>query len=555
MTVTQLADEYVEVMFETEPLWPAMLGLDLERPGIGDLSAEAEQTLVAKLKSLEERATAIDPASLTAEDKVTRDVLLSQLRGQLDRAEHGLVEFTVTDIFIAPAVSMLTALPMVTVATAEQAEVHLGRLAAIPCYLGQALDRHRAGIEAGRLPIAHLVRAAIDHLGRYLDSDPANDPLARQELPDEALTERRTALLRDVVRPGFAAYRDGLIADVEPHGRLADRAGLCWLPGGQESYAAFARLHTTTDRTPDELHETGLRIIGELAEEYAEIGGRVFGTRDVREVFEHLRTDPELRWRDAEDLLDTARGAIGRAEAAAPEWFGRIPSAGWVVSAVPEAEAPGAPAAYYIQPSADGARPGTYYANTHEVTERFRHAAEATAFHEAIPGHHFQISTALGLDELPLLRRLGDFNAYIEGWGLYSERLAFEMGLYSDDVALLGMLTLDSMRAGRLVVDTGLHAKGWSRQQAVDYLVEHTPMSRVEIESEVDRYLAYPGQALAYMVGRLEIQRIRAHAEKVLGDRFDIKAFHDLVLGGGALPLSTLEYVVREWAVANGAAW
>lgn len=276
----------------------------------------------------------------------------------------------------------------------------------------------------------------------------------------------------------------------------------------------------------------------------------MFGTDKLPEIFERLRNDPALRWSSGEEMLESARSAIGRAEAEAPNWFGRIPPQPWVVEPVPAEAAPGAPAAYYMWPSQDGSRPGTFFTNTYNATERQRHTAEATAYHEAIPGHHFQLSTAMGLDELPLLRRLGDFNAYIEGWGLYSEGLAFEMGLYSDDVALLGMLTLDSMRAGRLVVDTGLHALGWSRQEAIDYLVANTPMAKGEIEAEIDRYIAYPGQALSYMVGRLEIQRLRAEAEAVLGERFDIKAFHDLVLGGGALPLSVLDAVVTEWASA-----
>jgi uncharacterized protein (DUF885 family) len=201
----------------------------------------------------------------------------------------------------------------------------------------------------------------------------------------------------------------------------------------------------------------------------------------------------------------------------------------------------------------DGTRPGVYYANTDQVTERFRHQCECTAFHEAVPGHHFQLSIALELPDLPVLRRIADVNAYSEGWGLYTERLADEMGLYSSDFARLGMLTADSMRAGRLVVDTGLHAKGWSRAQAVEFLSANTPMAAVEIESEVDRYIAYPGQALSYMVGRLEIQRIRADAEAALGDRFDIRGFHDVVLGNGPLPLSVLAEVVRDWVAAQPA--
>jgi uncharacterized protein (DUF885 family) len=199
----------------------------------------------------------------------------------------------------------------------------------------------------------------------------------------------------------------------------------------------------------------------------------------------------------------------------------------------------------------DGTRPGIYFANTYEAQERDRTQCESTAFHEAVPGHHFQITIAMEMTELPMLRRLAPFTAYSEGWGLYSERLANEMGLYSDDIALLGMLSTDSLRAARLVVDTGMHAKGWSRAQAVQYMMEQTPVMPVEIESEIDRYIATPGQALAYMVGRLEIQRIRAAAEQALGPRFDIRGFHDTVLGSGALPLTVLGEVVDAWVAAQ----
>ncbi|WP_020674297.1 DUF885 domain-containing protein [Amycolatopsis nigrescens] len=542
-----LADEVVTELFDAEPLWPALLGIDSPgsaTDGLGALDERSEQEHRARLAVLAERARALDPATLPAADRVTRDVLLAQVRAVLDRIDSHAVEFTITDFFVAPAVGLLTQLPMIEPAGEERRRFP-GRLAAIPAYLEQALQRHRAGAEAGRLPVAHLVRSAVAHLDRYL-ADPASDPLARRPAPDERFAEQRAKLLAEVVRPGFAAYRDGL-AELAPLGRPPERAGVCWLPEGERIYAALARTHTTTEHTPDELHDTGLRLIDELAGEYAEIGARVFGTGEPTEIFARLRTDPALRWRDADELLATARSAIGRAELAAPGWFGRIPPQPWAVEAVPAAEAPGAAPAYYLRGTADGSRPGTYFANTHQVTERFRHAAEATAFHEAIPGHHFQLSIAVGLDELPLLRRIGGFNAYTEGWGLYSERLAFEMGLYSDDVSLLGMLSMDSMRAGRLVVDTGLHAKGWSRLQAVDYLREHTPMPLVEIESEVDRYLAYPGQALSYMVGRLEIQRLRRRSEQELEGRFDIREFHDLVLGGGALPLSVLDTVAADW--------
>src|SRR5437764_1062226 len=337
------------------------------------------------------------------------------------------------------------------------------------------------------LPVARLVEDAIAHLDRFL-AEPDADPLRRQPAPDDDFAAKREELLADVVRPAFAEYREVLAAEIAPHGRPADRCGVSWLPGGADIYARLARVHTSVERTPLELHETGLAIIDELAGEYRELGAKVFGTDDLAEIFRRLRTDPALRWSSGEELLDSARAAIARAAAEAPKWFGRIPDEPCQVEPVPEESAPSAPGAYYLPPAADGSRSGIYFANTYEATERLRHAAEATAFHEAIPGHHFQLSLAQGLTELPLLRRIGDFNAYIEGWGLYSERLAEEMGLYSDDAARLGMLTLHSLRAGRLVVDTGLHALGWSRQQAVDYLIENTPMPPLEIESEIDRY-------------------------------------------------------------------
>ncbi|WP_298181521.1 DUF885 domain-containing protein [Saccharomonospora sp.] len=547
-TVTTLADEFVDLLFDIEPLQPVLLGVDPTRPGLGDVSEAAEQRHRAALQRVLEQAQTIDPAGLDAQDRVTRDVLISQARSLIEQIDTRMTEFTISDFFVAPASSLLTLLPMVGINTPEEGRAHLDRLAAIPAYLQQVAERHRAGVAAGRTPVAHLVQAAIDHLDRYL-ADPANDPLLRQSPPagDEDFASRRERVLADVVRPAFAAYRDVLRDELLTHGRPEDRPGLCHLPEGEEIYSALVRVHTTTDRGAEELHITGLDCIARLAEEYAEIGNRVFGTTDLEEIFSRLRTDPALRWNDADELLTTARAAITRAEGEAPKWFGRIPPQPWVVEPVPAAEAPGAAAAYYLQPAADGSRPGTYFANTYKATERFRHTAEVTAFHEVIPGHHLQLSTALNLTELPLLRRISDVNAYSEGWGLYTERLAQEMGLYSDDIALLGMLSMDSMRAGRLVVDTGLHAKGWSRQQAIDFLQRNTPAAMVEVVAEVDRYIAYPGQALSYMVGRLEIQRLRAEAESALGERFDIRAFHDLVLGGGALPMNVLEEVVRDW--------
>jgi uncharacterized protein (DUF885 family) len=430
----------------------------------------------------------------------------------------------------------------------DRAQAYVERLHAIPGYLATAGERHRIGVSAGRYPVARLVRAAIDQLDRYL-ADPAADPLLRQQLPAEAngIAEARERAVAEQVRPAFAAYRNLLADEMLQHGRPDEQAGVCWLPGGDTVYTGLSRVHTTIDRSADELHQVGLDLAAQLAEEYADLGAKVFGVSDQAEIFRRMTTDPALRWNNADEVLDAAVRAVRRAEGVAKDWFGLLPTAPCTVKPVPAAEAPTSPAAYYVNPAMDGSREGIYFANTHRAEERDRFTAEVIAFHEAVPGHHLQSAIAQELRHLPLLRRFLPINVYGEGWGLYSERLADEMGLYSGDLDRLGMLAMDSLRAGRLVVDTGLHAKGWSRAQAVGYLRENTPLSDLEIGAEVDRYIAYAGQALSYMVGRLEIQRLRAKAETALSSRFDIKKFHDVVLGGGSLPLGVLDEVVSAW--------
>jgi uncharacterized protein (DUF885 family) len=305
-------------------------------------------------------------------------------------------------------------------------------------------------------------------------------------------------------------------------------------------------MHTTTEHTPEELHRIGLDLTERLAEEYLELGSAAFGARTVGEVHDRMRTDPALRFGSAEEVLAICRAAMDRAEAAAPAWFGRLPAQRCGLAPVPDLDAPTASSAAYQPGPLDGSQPGVYYVNTYRARERDRCIAEANTFHEAV-GHHIQISLAQGLTGVPLLRRVAWINAYMEGWALYCERLADEIGLYRDDIARLGMLANDSMRAARLVVDTGLHHFGWSRQRVADYLRANTVMSEVEVQSETDRYIESPGQALSYMIGRLELQRLRAVAERELGTSFDVRSFHDLILGVGPVPMGMLDEVVARF--------
>jgi uncharacterized protein (DUF885 family) len=543
--VHQLADEILELTFTADPVMGTILGVPGHDDTLSDRSEEAQQAIRASALDIAARADAAPVDGLSADDVVTRAVVAHHARQMVTEIDARLVEYTISDLFVGPAAELLSILPMIVLNDAAEAGSYVNRLRAVPGFLETVAERHRAGVAAGRVPVAHLVRAAAEHIDRYLDQ--SDDVLARPAFDDAAFDEERARVLTELVRPAFARYRDVLTAEIVEHGRDEERVGLCHLPDGDAMYAGLVRVHTTTDRSPDELHQTGLDVIARLADEYAEIGSRVFGTRDQAEIFRRMTSDPAMRWRDGDEMLESARTAVSRAEAAVPDWFGRLASSQCKVEPVPEADAPGAPAAFYLWPSMDGRRPGIYFANTHRAEERDRFVSEVMAFHEAVPGHHFQIALAQELTHLPLFRRVVTPNVYAEGWGLYTERLADEMGLYSSEVDRLGMLAMDSMRAGRLVVDTGMHAKGWSRARAVAFLRDNTPMSDLEIGNEIDRYIAFPGQALSYMVGRLEIQRMRADAEARLGERFDIRAFHDVVLTNGALPLTVLDEVVRAW--------
>jgi uncharacterized protein (DUF885 family) len=553
--VRNLADELLGLQSTYDPLNATMLGIAGYDAELADPSLGVEQELRARVVSVAERAAAIDASALDGEDAITEAVVIQQASALIDRIDAAMVEYTVTDLqFAGPAAVMLTYMPMAPLSSRAQAEAYLDRLRRIPRYLDAVADRHRHGFSTSRVPVRRLLDAAVGHLDRYL-ADPDGDPLLRPNPPDgdRGFGARRADLVKNAARPALARYRTVLADELAEHARPDERPGLCWLPGGDAAYAALSRQHTTIDRNPDESHQLGLDVIAHLREEYADLGSRVFGTTDQSEIFHRLTTDPAMRWTDGEELLAHARAAVKRAEAALPAWFGVLPAQRCQVLPVPAADAPGAPPGYYFQPSLDGQRPGIYYANTFQADERDRFVSEVIAFHEAAPGHHTQLTIAIERRDLPLLRRFADTNASIEGWGLYAERLADEMGLYSDDVSRLGMLAMDSLRGARLVVDTGIHAKGWTRMDAITFMTENTPLSALVISQEVDRYIGYPAQALSYMTGRLEIQRMRAQAEHRLADRFDIRKFHDVILVNAPLPLSVLDQLLARWDGASPA--
>jgi uncharacterized protein (DUF885 family) len=337
------------------------------------------------------------------------------------------------------------------------------------------------------------------------------------------------------------------MTEILPRARPNDDPGLGHVPGGVAGYRGLIRVHTSLDLEADRLHAIGIDEIARIDVELAELAGRVTGVPSRLEAIERLRTDPALSFATRDEVFDKAVSCLARATEAIPGWFGRLPQAPCEVVRMGSHEEEHSTIAYYREPAVDGSRPGQYFINTSEPATRPRYEAEALAYHEAVPGHHLQIAIGQELPGLPAFRRHLGPTAYFEGWGLYTERLCDEMGLYSGDLDRIGVLSYDAWRASRLVVDTGMHALGWSRDRAIRFMLEHTALAPNNIANEVDRYIVMPAQALAYKVGQLELLRLRAEARSRLGGAFDIRGFHDAVLGSGALSLPILRGVVEGW--------
>ena len=430
------------------------------------------------------------------------------------------------------------------VATDAERATALTRLRAVPAYIDTETANVRAGMAAGYLVPATNVRAVIrqvdDMLNAAPEASPFHDPATRAK--DAAFSKTVAALVTAEINPAIRRYRDFLAKGY----RGRDAVGVSANPDGATCYAASVRFHTSLSIDPKAIHDTGTREMARIEAETAGIARDQFKTTDIKALLERLRTDRQFTFRTEADVLAYARAAVDRAESKTRNWVGFVPDAKLIVKPFP-AYQKASGGGFYAAGSQDGKRPGTYELGTYKPETISRVGIESTAFHESYPGHHLQMSVALfGKGVHPVLRYIY-VSSTAEGWGLYAERLADEMGLYSSDVDRLGMLSGQAFRAARLVVDPGLHVLGWSRDQAITYMVEHTAESRAYLETEIDRYLAVPGQATSYMTGSLEIQKLRRDAEQKLGARFDVKAFHDVVLGDGAVTLPVLQATVARW--------
>ncbi len=552
-----------ELMMRWSPTWATTLGDHRYDDQLAPRDAEAQARYSAERSAVIAELDAIARDRLGPVDRITYALLhekLSTERGlEVCKFEEWVVENGGASLF--GELSYLV--ESHTVKTPEDAANLVSRLRQGPKAIDDTIANLRVGLRNHRVAAAEKVRRAIDQLdgelGKGVDAwamvHPSWATVDGSDPWPPAVRARELAALREVVRtqiaPAFVRYRDFLRDEILPAART-EKEGLAGLPGGDACYRATIASHVGLPLSPEELHALGEQEIARTDAELAALGKKVLNTPDLAATIAKLRTDKALYFTSGAEILATAQQALDRAKAATPKVFSTLPKTDCVMREVPAYEAPYTTIAYYRQPHYDGTKPGEYFVNTYRPETRPRFELEALTWHESIPGHHTQIALAQELGALPAFRKLDGSTAYVEGWALYTERLADELGLYSSDLDRIGKVSYDAWRASRLVVDTGLHALGWTRAQAEAYMKAHTALTETNISNEVDRYIGWPGQALAYKVGQLQISKMRADAEQKLGAKFDLKGFHAVVLGSGAVTLPVLAELVQAWVDARG---
>ena len=549
--VDALADGFWEDFLQREPIYATTLGDERYDERLGDPGPEGRARERAAYDAVLAGAAAIDRATLGVEDRITLDMLETVARVGLAQLDQELHQLAVVDQMAGPQQIPGELAIFQRVDSAERLERLLARLAVYPAYMSAWEGVLRDAVASGRMPAPAVMTRTIDQVADLVATPIEEAPLLvrHPELAEDDRRRIREALERHVL-PAQSRFLEALRA-AAPHVRRGD--GIWSTPGGDVAYRTAILASTTIDATPQELHDFGLQQLEGLDHERLAIA-RELGHASTAELRTALDADPANRAAEPGQLVELARAQVERAAAAAPAWFGRLPKAACVVEAVEPFRERDSPGAFYLPPTLDGSRPGIYYINTYQPESRPLHRLATTTFHEAVPGHHFQLAIEIELPGLHPFRTQGSRLAgvaYVEGWGLYSERLADEMGLFLDPQERFGMLDAQAFRAARLVVDTGIHAFRWERQRSVDFLTR-IGLTPLEAETETDRYIAWPGQALAYMTGQREILALRHELAARDGSRFDLQRFHDEILGHAALPLATLRHELPNWVQPKG---
>ena len=546
--LVQLSNDFFQNSLDSSPTSAIMRG---HKTYFDKLEELTDETFNEETKVVDEfisRLGKIDQDTLSDREKVTYGMLDFALSSNkdslLDRSwEFGAGVSGFTGFLIDYNQQMF-------VPDIESADMLLKRLELYKRLFTQIAAVQKVGLDNNRVATERNLLRTIDQLKNYLSSAIDQDPLLlvnfSPEISESQISEwkeKAKKIIESNIRPTVLTYMEQLKLEHLPNGRPDEKSGIMWIEGGEETYLRALRKYTGyKDITVEEVHQVGLSEIDRLKKEFFEIGEGVFpGVITPEEVLHKMQTDPSMRYESKEQMLQLAVDTIERAYKPLGEWFTVFPKSPCKVLPVPAASEQHAPPAYYYPPLPDGSRDGTYFLNTYKAETKSIFEAESVAFHEAIPGHHLDRTIAVELQDVPDFQKYVASTAFVEGWGLYSEQLANEMGLYSNDVQQLGRLGNDAWRACRLVLDTGMHGMGWSRDKAIEFFKANSPIEEINSEIETDRYIAWPGQACSYKMGQLKIEELRRKAEKELGDKFDIRYFHDEVLCDGGITLPILE--------------
>jgi len=559
-SLNALFEDYWQFRLKRAPEWATYLGDHRYDDRVTDYSAAARERNLASMRQFRDRLRAIDRAALSPADQLNADVFQRIVDEELDAAnwpEHLMP--------IRQQNSPQIALGMIRVThpfkTLKDYENYGKRLKAFPKQVDDLIASMDEGIKKGVMRPKITIEQTLPQIDAMITDRIEDCQLYEpaKTLPEEFKTHPYTtaqdpkalvAIGTAEAMAGLKKLRTYLRETYLP--KCRDTVGYCHLPYGKDWYKRLAKYHTTTDLTPAEIHQIGLDELKRIHAEMVKIAREVGFEGDAKAFIDKMRADPKQHNTSAADMMRRHREILRKSDAQLPKLFGRLPKTPCELKEIESFRAAAAPDAYYYEAPEDNSRPAYFYVNVYKPETRPIYTMEALAYHEAQPGHHLQIALAREHDEWPTFRRFCAVTAFIEGWGLYSESLGFDLGGYKDPYSRFGALSFDAWRASRLVVDTGMHDMGWTRQQAIDFMKNNTGLSVQNIVSEIDRYIAWPGQALAYTIGKLEILKLRAECEKKLGAKFNIRAFHDELLGEGSLPLNTLRERMTRWADKAG---
>jgi uncharacterized protein (DUF885 family) len=554
-----LLDEQWQFTLRENPEFASYLGDKRYNDQLSDVSVAGIERQLAKSRELLARFEAIDNTGFPEQEALDKVLMVRNLRETLDGARFKRWEMPVNQLS-GIHLEMPELVTLLTFATVKDYDDLVARYRKLPAAFDQTVDSMRKGLADGLMPPKFLLEKVAEQAAAIASQKPEDTafaeplkkfPAAVPAAEQGRIREAMLAAIREAVLPAYRRFADFVKTDYAPKGRT--QAGMWSLPDGAARYAFEVKTNTTTDLTPEQIHQIGLRQVAEIEQQMLAIAKRL-GYADLKSFNAKVQGDPDLKARSREQILEIYRGYIDGMNAKLPSLFGRLPKAKVEVAPVEAFREKEAPGANYQPGTLDGTRPGRVQVNTYDPTSRKTISMESTAYHEGVPGHHLQIAIAQELPTLPPFRQNGFYTAYVEGWALYSERLGKEVGFYANPYNDYGRLQDEMLRAIRLVVDTGFHYKRWTRDQVVQFFHDHSAIDEVEVQNETDRYIVAPGQALAYKIGQLKILELRDRARQQLGQAFDIRAFHDEVLGAGALPLDVLETRIDQWIAARKAA-